>query len=285
MYFPKGFDGRLALELGELVNRAYGQFAAFEEEGPWSLPEGYVLRGVLDYSLKAEAAEEGKKHGFDLDLGRLFGVRRQASPSLPIGFVAQRKNKVFVIFRGTKTPKEWINNFSMGLKEYRLAGYGRVHEGFLHMYESARGGLMGALAGLGGGARIFVAGHSLGAALASLALPDIETTMNKKASALYTFGSPRLGDSGFVEAFNREFAGRSYRVVNTCDLVTSIPPPVPLGSLLGGFFSHVDCPVDFTTQKDDLEKNHAMATYLGALAEAGSRMGLLGRLFGWGNRG
>jgi len=85
------------------------------------------------------------------------------------------------------------------------------------------------------------------------AVTDIEASTRCRVEALYTFGSPRVGDDRFVKAFNRAFAARSFRIANTSDIVTSIPLPVPIAGIVGGYFSHVDTPVDMTIQKDDLE--------------------------------
>ena len=78
------------------------------------------------------------------------------------------------------------------------------------------------------------------------------------------------------------FGPRSFRIANTCDIVTSIPLPAPIAGIVGGYFSHVDTPVDMTIQKDDLEQNHSMRTYLAALAETRGRKGLFGKILGTG---
>lgn len=124
---------------------------------------------------------------------------------------------------------------------------------------------MESLAGADPKANLYIAGHSLGAALTTLALPDIEANLKRKVSALYTYGSPRVGNDAFVKAFNGSFGQRSFRVVNTSDIVTSIPLPAPIAGIVGGYFSHVDTPVDLTVQEDDLEQNHDMKTYVSAL--------------------
>merc|ERR1711920_594383 len=50
------------------------------------------------------------------------------------------------------------------------------------------------------GARLVIVGHSLGAAVATLALFDVTETMRElEVGALYTFGSPRLGNSAFAK--------------------------------------------------------------------------------------
>jgi triacylglycerol lipase len=130
--------------------------------------------------------------------------------------------------------------------------------------------------------KLYVAGHSLGAALTVCAVPDIEASTRCRVEALYTFGSPRVGDDAFVQAFNGAFASRSFRISNTSDIVTSIPLPAPIAGIVGGYFSHVDTPIDMTIQKNDLERNHSMRTYLAALNETRGRKGLLGKFLGKG---
>lgn len=277
MYFPRGFDGETAMELGELVTRAYEQFEAFEDERPWRLPARYSLLRELSYDLKSAKGLDGK--GGDLGLGKLLNIKKKDPQSVPIGFIASRGRRTFVIFRGTKTVKEWISNMGIGLKEYPRPDYGSVHEGFLQLYCSLRPAIIETLSQSGGRGRLYVAGHSLGAALATLALPDIEAGAKVRIDALYTFGSPRAGDDSFVKAFNRDYGRRSFRVANTSDIVTQVPFPIPLAGLVGAYFSHVDTPVDCTVQDKDLEKNHSMRTYLAALEEARSRQSLFQRLF------
>jgi hypothetical protein len=279
MYAPKGFDGDLAIELGELVVQAYGQFAAFEDKRPWSLPAQYRLICELNYTFKPEKAVEGKTGGLEIDFRKFFNIKDKSYPTMPIGFIAERGKDAFVIFRGTKTAKEWISNLGISLKEYPLPQYGNAHEGFLQMYTATRSAIAENLPALAKKDRVLVAGHSLGAALATLALPDIETNMKVKTAALYTYGSPRVGDDAFVKAFNREYGHKSYRVTNTSDIVTAVPFPLPIGGFVGGYFSHVDTPIDFTTQNNDLEKNHAMGTYISALLQAHLKRGFFQRLF------
>jgi hypothetical protein len=81
----------------------------------------------------------------------------------------------------------------------------------------------------------FFTGHSLGAALATLAagrcLQD-PTLANCRPAALYTFGSPRVGDRDFGATLGDVF---HCRVVNDQDIVPTVPPDSPL---LGMTFQH-----------------------------------------------
>ncbi len=67
---------------------------------------------------------------------------------------------------------------------------------------------------------ICVTGHSLGAALASLAF----TYLRDPATSLYTFGCPRVGDPAFcARIMDAAQAQRCYRIVDNQDLVTHVP--------------------------------------------------------------
>lgn len=279
MYFPKGFDQELSIELGKLVGQAYDQFEAFESEKKWELKGKYSLIKELYYLWTPTKALEKGIHSFDATMDRIRPSNRGKDIQVPIGFLAKRDRRVFVIFRGTLTIKEWIRNFSIGLNPYLLPNYGKVHEGFLQTYRSIRKEVIDSLLEQDQGVNVFVAGHSLGAAIATLSLPDIEANTKVKVTSTYTFGSPRVGDDTFTTTFNSKFGNRSFRIVNTSDIVTSIPFPGPIMGKIGGYFSHVDTPVDLTVQMDDLEKNHSMKTYIQKLTEGKGQKGLLEKLF------
>jgi triacylglycerol lipase len=90
---------------------------------------------------------------------------------------------------------------------------GTVHEGFAKALNDVRPSLDQALKSID--LRILFTGHSLGAALATL-----EASV-RNPDALYTFGSPRIGDEQFVNSL-KDVNGRRY--VDCCDIVTRIPP-------------------------------------------------------------
>lgn len=67
---------------------------------------------------------------------------------------------------------------------------------------------------------VWFTGHSLGAALATLAARSHEG-----AQGLYTYGSPLVGDESFAKGFR---LANTYRFVNNNDLVTRVPAAGPV---------------------------------------------------------
>ncbi len=278
MYFPRGFDRDRAIELGELVQQAYRQLEAFQNDEVWSIADGYSLVNELVYSRPRTLRRA--RSIFDREIEELPRSAARAGQELPVGFIASRGPELFLVFRGTVTVEEWVRNLRFTLAPYLLSGMGKVHEGFLETYGFVRQRVQEALSAQERGKRLFIAGHSLGGALATLAAPDVSQATPFPSPVVYTYGSPRVGDRAFAEAWNQAHAARAFRIVNTSDIVPSIPLPVPFAGVLGGFFTHVETPVDFTIQEENLEKNHLMPTYLAALDAARGRTGLLGALFG-----
>lgn len=123
-----------------------------------------------------------------------------------------------VAFRGTDDIIDWHTNIKSFQKPYD--SFGNIHEGFYDAYASIKNDLFVYLYDFG--LPIFVTGHSLGGALATLLTAEI---MDKQDfDSCYTFGSPRVGDSTFAEALDGK---RIYRVINNSDIVTTVPTSIP----------------------------------------------------------
>lgn len=115
--------------------------------------------------------------------------------------------------------------------------------------------------------------------MATLAVPDLAASTGFKSPVVYTYASPRVGDKAFAQSYDRQYGKRSFRIANTSDIVVSLPLPVPFLGFIGGFFTHVETPIDFTIQEEDLEKNHVIETYLTALEGDREKQGFLRNLF------
>ncbi len=119
-----------------------------------------------------------------------------------------------IVFRGTDEADDWNTNFHAYQMPFGKAG--KVHHGFIQAYLSIREDLFEYLKD--NNLPIFITGHSLGAALAVLATSELSN--NKNFDSCYTFGSPRIGDPEFIDTIDNK---RIYRIVNNCDVVTTVP--------------------------------------------------------------
>jgi hypothetical protein len=122
-----------------------------------------------------------------------------------------------VAFRGTQ-PDE-IRHLATNLQAQQTAWAptgGRVHAGFARAARAVLPQIQDWLAGSASRrGSLVLTGHSLGAALATLAATVTPPTL------LVTLGSPRVGDTAFVAAL----AGADIvRLVDGCDVVTQVPP-------------------------------------------------------------
>jgi hypothetical protein len=110
---------------------------------------------------------------------------------------------------------------------------------------------------------VSVVGHSLGAALTTLYVLENAKTKKLKMPMACTFGSPRVGDSSFIRAFN-SLNLKSWRFAVNQDLAPQLPPEA-----FG--FRHVDVLIDLNaTGKTQASFPcwHAMPTYLSLINPA-----------------
>jgi predicted lipase len=164
-----------------------------------------------------------------------------------IGLICQdQAGNVVIAIRGTEGILEWIHDAEfLQVPCPFLVGAGHTEDGFTAMYESLRTGaapnspsVVSALATLQyprSVSSMTICGHSLGGALATLLALDVAANTAFNNPAVYTYGSPRTGDSLFASTFD-QVVKNSYRVANRLDIVPTLPPPVD--------YDHVLNPVD-----------------------------------------
>lgn len=180
---------------------------------------------------------------------------------------------VIVCFRGTEPANliNWLTDLDIGPDQVRYdleAGAGderyRVHAGFYRNVRATRFAVIEVLqqalrgeaisagpAAPGAGPallpmeRLFLTGHSLGAAMAALMtvmlrVKPIYAPIAEKLAATYTYGQPMIGTPEFARACSRAtFGGHTtplesmlFRYVYAADLVPQVPPR------LSGTFAH-----------------------------------------------
>jgi pimeloyl-ACP methyl ester carboxylesterase len=101
-----------------------------------------------------------------------------------------------------------------------LDGDAFVHHGFLQAFRAIESDLDGIVSpALDAGRAVWFCGHSLGAALATIAAHQYRG----RVLGLYTFGSPRVGNGHFVDALSAAVPN-IFRFVHHRDIVTTVPP-------------------------------------------------------------
>jgi len=168
-------------------------------------------------------------------------------------YLAQNDRHIVVAFRGTEMPnsieglKDCLLTDALNLltvPEGRLgtdlaaAGVGaRFHKGFVTALGSIWDPLLPAVeAELKKSERpLWVTGHSLGGALALLASWLFQRKFIS-VHQIYTFGGPMIGNAAAKQAFDKEFAGKIFRCINSSDPV----PKLPTMSLLANDYGHCD---------------------------------------------
>ncbi|CAN6276251.1 unnamed protein product [Urochloa humidicola] len=168
------------------------------------------------------------------------------------------RRRLVVAFRGTEQSK-WkdlrtdLMLVPAGLNPERLGGDFKqevqVHSGFLGAYDSVRNRIMALITYAVGYQdeddaeniprwHVYVTGHSLGGALATLLALELSSSQMAKNGVIfvtmYNFGSPRVGNRRFAEVYNAKVKD-SWRVVNHRDIIPTVP------RLMG--YCHVEAPV------------------------------------------
>ncbi|SOJ57509.1 hypothetical protein MSIMFB_04987 [Mycobacterium simulans] len=210
-----GFDPKFALEVTlPLALAAY----AVADCNTVPLPPGFVQTAVIKVdvgagSTTAERHPEVTALAFN---ALIFGMMGRSAAT----------RTAFVAFRGTVTFDDVITDIGVLPEPYaELNKFGCVHSGFQTVYRLVRPSIVNHLAvACEGCDRLLVIGHSLGAALAVLAAPDIFLNMQPNIQpSLTTFAGPTAGLGDFAKAFNNMIKS-CFRVVNFLDLVPYVPP-------------------------------------------------------------
>ncbi|OXM13170.1 lipase family protein [Paenibacillus herberti] len=189
--------------------------------------------------------------------------------SQPFGFVAESPDAVLVAFRGTISTSEWLTDFMADQIDFDLVkNGGSTHRGFTSLYKSLRPQLLELLGKTPSRKPLFLTGHSLGGAISTLAALDLAVNSVFRSPIVYTYASPRVGNSQFAETYAKAVT-RSFRVANGNDIVTYLPPLVyqePRTKLIY-YYSHVSELSELDFNGGSFSGNHVLVNYFNALAE------------------
>lgn len=153
------------------------------------------------------------------------------------GIIIKHEDYVVVAFRGTDEPADWLDNINATSTPGPLGG---VHNGFYRALMDIWPQMKTTIRSYRRTSNthpdrpLWLTGHSLGGALATLAIATL-IEADETFYGAYTFGCPRAGDRVFARTFNVEAKSKIFRFQNNADIVTRVPARLMGYSHVGSF--------------------------------------------------
>ena len=142
----------------------------------------------------------------------------------PNAMIVWDDDNVFLVFRGTEPTawNQWATDAKIRRKRFCI---GKIHQGFSESVELLWPALMPCLKDvyLTKKRRLFITGHSLGAAMSQVAASRLEFEERLHPTAIYNFGCPRALNCKGADLYNQRLGARTYRIVNNNDIVCNLP--------------------------------------------------------------
>lgn len=226
----------------------------------------------LVYRIEMAEKEEYKPPPILTEELRMWNIK----PDPFFGVLWFHENVVYIMFRGTKNMKEWMQDFTYEQKIFPkhekisqqqitflrdVSTPPHVHTGFLEVYNNFRDEVVAKLADLNP-KQVIIGGHSLGAAVATICGLDLQLLGYN--CIVYNFASPRVGDDLLCDLVNSSKLPL-YRIVNTTDVIPTLPPSVApnfTDSSKPYFYVHCGVIVNFTSNWKSLINNHLLPPYI-----------------------
>ena len=215
----------------------------------------------------------------DENFNSVSGINKSSAQAALI----EHEDYLCMVFRGTDEPSDWLDNINaFSTKEL----FGEFHRGFWNSVEDVWQPINKKFRDLQNEKKrpLFITGHSLGGAMATIAAAKF-IHEDKPFTSAYTFGQPRALSRETAQIFNMECKSRFFRFHNNNDIVTRIPARLMgyshVGSYLyiteegeilreaGSWFKFLDqvdgIVKDIKNKKIDLIEDHDMDEYLKAV--------------------
>jgi lipase (class 3) len=168
--------------------------------------------------------------------------------------VAGGLGATIVAFAGSDPLKfeDWITDFTPKISMTNL------HTGFEQAVESVWPDIKDAIEKRPADERaLFFTGHSLGGALALIAAARAASDLKQSsATAVYTFGGPRVGDAKFFADYMLKLGNGTHRLVHGGDIVATVPPKFAGFRHVG---DSIQCATDGRFSDPQTEKDPAAA--------------------------
>jgi len=206
-----------------------------------------ALCSALAYKDAPQVLNQLGKWGYGKTASRFFDRKSMQA------FVAANSKSIIVCYRGTDSIRDWI--IDAQIRKTKGPWNSEVHSGFwngfldlwldypLEGFEGIQSYLMRLKSSHKfRNAGVWICGHSLGAALATLQAARM-SVMGWPVWGVYTFGSPRCGNEIFEIAYDIKLKARTHRHVRNND-------PVPRVPLRSWGYAHVGQLQYFTEEGD-----------------------------------
>lgn len=236
-----GFE-QWAIFLAAICGQTYAQFLNID--GSFVIPANYTLKHII----RAKS------------VGHIWER---------FGFVIESPKEVIIAFRGTSSTTNWISDIIASQKTFQYTKeYCLTHRGFTDIYSSARDEIYSVLSKMEQDKTLYITGHSLGGALATLCAVDLAANTDFSPPYLFTYGSPRVGDPAFANVCST-YVPNSYRIANPFDVVTYTPPSIyklPKRDKKY-YYTHVQSLSKQTFQNGAVGLNHIIGSYFTVLSK------------------
>lgn len=149
-------------------------------------------------------------------------------------------NTLYVAFRGSSEFKDFLSDATCIPRSFMNTV---AHRGFVKAFLEVKQDMVDVISGsvkAGGDAapKIILTGHSLGGALANLALYFF-LAIDYKNAWLVTFGSPKVFYANKLNEIHNTFKTRAIRICFSDDAVTNMPPVTPIMKLFKRVYTHI----------------------------------------------
>ncbi|CAN8072398.1 unnamed protein product [Agarophyton chilense] len=190
------------------------------------------MRNKFDYRVRKVVSDEGTDtraliiDGEDRIIVAFRGTSSNRNLRTDLKAFHVQLNRILPTTSGGNSSRELFGSIAQEVLENRDALLAKIHRGFAEAYLSVANEVMLGIKELYSSDRrpVFLTGHSLGGALATICALDCALKYQLGTNDIYvaTFGSPRVGNSAFRKVYD-ELLPASWRVSIAADIVTTLP--------------------------------------------------------------
>lgn len=139
------------------------------------------------------------------------------------GYFGRLDNMYVLAFEGSQDWKDWlVNSQVIVLVPYKQYPEAKVHSGFWKAYNDVKSQIYASIS-THNVTDLFITGHSLGGAMATIASLDLlEDPPQPLNIFTITYGAPRVGNREYSALFS-QFVKNHYRVTHAKDFVVHLP--------------------------------------------------------------